>query len=111
MDLEDIPHVAALVEKLHTREKVKLETLEAKVEDIRKEQQEARIKKMQQTQTPVLTTSVALSPATVKLSTKESNSKWPSPEDSDEDSPRKRRRSVSPRPRGMRSRKSPSDSP
>jgi len=115
VDLEDIHRVAALVEKLYTREKVKLETLEAKVEEIRKEQQEARIKKMQQSQTPVLATSAAFSPAATK--DKDVYIKRPSTEDSDDDSPsRKRRRSVSPRrspprPRGRRSRKSPSDSP
>ncbi|KAA0192403.1 hypothetical protein HAZT_HAZT004679 [Hyalella azteca] len=42
--IEDIQMIAASILKLYTRRKVKLETLESKVEEIRKLQQEARLR-------------------------------------------------------------------
>ncbi|KAF2355811.1 Cyclin N-terminal [Trinorchestia longiramus] len=42
--IEDIQMIAASILKLYTRRKVKLETLETKVEEIRKLQQEARLR-------------------------------------------------------------------
>lgn len=42
--LSDIEEIAASILKLYTRKKVKLEVLEQKVEEIRKEQQEARLR-------------------------------------------------------------------
>ena len=57
--LDEIHPIAASILKLYTRPKVKIETLEAKVEEIRKQQQEARLKnKLQPQQTPVSISSI-----------------------------------------------------